>query len=45
MLDYKKNWMVKGNEYMDLIKEQMAYIKAYKEKVTHDELGKHNQSL
>jgi predicted nucleotidyltransferase len=45
MLDYKKNWMVKGHEYMDLIKEQMAYIKAYKEKVTHDELGKHNQSL
>lgn len=45
MMDYKQNWMINGYEHMDLIREQMNYIKAYKEKVIHDELGKHSEFI
>lgn len=46
MMYYKKNWNTDlGNEYIPTLKEALAYIENYKEKVMNDELGKHPQSI
>jgi predicted nucleotidyltransferase len=46
MTEYKKNWNNnKGMEYMPLLREALTYIENYKDKVMHDELGKHPQSI
>ena len=46
MIEYKRNWNnSKGLEYMPLLREALAYIENYKDKVMKDELGKHTQSI
>jgi hypothetical protein len=46
MIEYKKNWNnSKGLEYMSLLREALAYIEKYKDKVMKDELGQLTQSI
>lgn len=40
MLEYKKKWNTDvGRLYMPILRDQLRYIAAYREKVNHDELG------
>jgi len=46
MIEYKKKWNTStGRDYMPLLREALAYIEKYKNRVISHELGEHPQSI